>query len=214
MASDSAVTVLKENRLPLFQFCGAFSGKYGESGSAWIKKFEYEHRSHLPNKCAIPPKAYFDTIKMLLVDRAAAWARFALGISALLEKENPEQDEVDYFKQRFITEYPDPSSLAVVIPQQYAEEIESMTQEPSETLNQFYARVKRRLWPLIGLCRKFPSKYKRSSMETAVLELGKKAFAYGIWDQDFRRTAYIAQYIPEMPLDEMLDYIRDFTSTE
>ena len=214
MASGSAVPVPKENRLPLFQFCGTFNGKYGESGTAWINKFEYEHRSHLPNECGIPPKVYFDTVKMLLVDRAAVWARLALGISALLEKENPKQEDVEYFKQRFITEYPDLSSLAVVIPQQYADEIQSMTQEPSETLNQFYVRFKRRLRPLIGLCRKFPSKHKRSSMETAVLELGKKAFAYGIWDQDFRRTAYIAQYIPNMPLDEMLEYIRDFTSSE
>ncbi|MCJ1352776.1 MAG: hypothetical protein MMC33_002760 [Icmadophila ericetorum] len=211
MTSNHRPSLPNGNRLPLFFFCGSFSGRYGQSGPAWIEKFEYEHMGCLADGSAIPPNVYFKTVKMLLVERAGTWARFALGLSSLLEKEELSQTDVAYFKQRFIAEFPDPSS-SPTIPQKYVDEIESLIQDPTEDLHQFHARIKFHLQPMMMVCQKFPIQEKRRSMETAILELGKKNFQYGILDQDYRRASYASCYIDAgMSLDDLLEYIQNFT---
>ena len=105
MSSTPAQVVFTPPPGPLFLLCGTFNPAHTKV-SRWLKRFEYEHRLHLPTgNTLISPKLYLETLDMLLEGEAAIWADDTGEVVDLFAAEDPTNEDVQVFKELFVTKW-------------------------------------------------------------------------------------------------------------
>ncbi|MCJ1352775.1 MAG: hypothetical protein MMC33_002759 [Icmadophila ericetorum] len=175
-------------RRPLFTFCGSFKGRHGESGPAWLKKFEYEHESYLPPGVTIPARIYLETVQMLLIEHAAVWTEMTVEILHLFSLRSPTQDHVARFKQLFLAQYPHITSLYTFVPPNVMMEVEHLAQDRFESLTSYHKRTQSILQRAGGRDRP-KNNMVFGTTESALLWFVMQAFATGIYNPKLREEA-------------------------
>lgn len=185
---------------PDFAFCGTFNGKGSESGSRWLKKFEYEHEYYCPKE-HISPDFYLNTLNLLLVEDAAIWADTTEEIVSLFEKKLPNQDDVKLFKVWFTLRYPPPS----IIPLRFSNEIRELRQMPQEPLASYYNRTSYLLARVGGqnLSTAASSDRKCSLVENSLIQIVLKAFVEGIGDKQVILDTFPDLYLEDTSLHSL-----------
>lgn len=199
-------------RRPLFVLCGPFNGRPGESGPAWLRKFEYEHESYLPLGVTIPASAYLETVRMLLTEHAALWAEVTVEVVHLLSLQSPTQDHVARFKELFLAEYPPLTSLYSIVPPVVMTEIERLAQDRFENLSSYYKRAQS-LLQRAGGCDKPRNDTVLGTTESALLWFIMQAFANGIHSTKLRQEALLQLHTVTTGLADLYHRVNKMTSS-
>ena len=168
---------------PTFEFCGTYDGS--EPASRWLKRLEHELRGSEAG--TIAPELYLSSVDILLMKEAADWAETSLDIIPLLAAPYT-QESLDRFLLLFKEKYPTKSVETITT--SFPEEVDSLHQNPDETLLSYYQRA-------VQITRRFGCRDRLSEglplsmIESSMLDLIYSAFLKGLMDPGLRREVIV-----------------------
>ena len=148
-------------------------------------KFDHEMAGYKNDDGVIPPKTYLDSLNMLLVDDAEAWAESHPDAVEILNEESPTQQTVERLRSLLRDRFP--SKAVDVAPIPFSVELADLQQRSEESLATFYKRVTT-LMQRVGL-KDRSSKGTFTPVEAEMLDNVLRAFIKGIKDPVIRKEA-------------------------
>ena len=160
-------------------------------------KFDHEMSGYKTDDDTIPPKTYLDSLNMLLVEDAEAWAESHPDAIEILNEENPTQLTVERLRSLLRERFP--SKAVDIAPIPFNVELADLQQRSEESLANYYKRVTT-LMQRVGLRDRASTGTRLTPVEAEMLDNVLRAFIKGILDLVIRKEAARGMASPDRSL--------------